>query len=164
MISPVGIKYSNYCRPNFQGALNHSNQSDKKPEHEKEGLQKYLTSQNIMLGLGAIGLVTLGIIGHKNGWFSRAVKNASDIADSSKNPKAQPNSHGGGKPLSRDISYQKDGTTPKVVFDYDPKTGNSIKDTYYRKDGKTIEKIIDYDPNTGNKSKYTSYWEDGTSP
>ena len=119
MISPVGIKYSNYCRPNFQGALNHSNQSDKKPEHEKEGLQKYLTSQNIMLGLGAIGLATIGIIGHRNGWFSRAVKNASDIADSSKNPKAQPNSHGGGKPLSRDISYQKDGKTIEKITDYD---------------------------------------------
>lgn len=127
MISPVGIKYSNYCRPNFQGALNHSNQSDKKPEHEKEGLQKYLTSQNIMLGLGAIGLATIGIIGHRNGWFSRAVKNASDIADSSKNPKAQPNSHGGGKPLSRDISYQKDGKTIEKITDYDSKTGKEIK-------------------------------------
>ena len=136
--------------------MNHSNQSDKKPEHEKEGLQKYLTSQNIMLGLGAIGLATIGIIGHRNGWFSRAVKNASDVAGSSKNPKAQPtgiepeNLHGSRKPT---ISYWEDGTTPRVVYDFDPKTGNSIKDTYYRKDGKTIEKITDYDSKTGKEIK-----------
>lgn len=87
-----------------------------------------------MLGLSAIGLVTLGIIGHRNGWFSRAVKNASDgVAGSSKNPKAQPtgiepeNLHGSREPISKETFYQEDGKTIKEITDYDPKTGKEIK-------------------------------------
>ena len=84
MIDSVGIKYSNYNRPIFKGEVENSNNSKKNSETEKEGMQKYLTGKNVMIGLSAIGLVTLGIIGHKNGWFSKGAKtlakNSSDDA------------------------------------------------------------------------------------
>ena len=84
MVDSVGIKYSNYYRPHFKGEVENANNFKGNSETDKDGTQKYLTSKNIMLGLSAIGLVTLGIIGHKNGWFSKGAKtlakNSSDDA------------------------------------------------------------------------------------
>ena len=168
MVDSVGIKYSNYYRPHFKGEVEKVNNTERSFENDKDATEKYLTSKNIMLGLSAIGLATLGIIGHRNGWFSRAVKNASDgVAGSSKNPKAQPTGiepeilHGSREPISKKTFYQEDGKTIESILDFDPNTGNKCKYTSYQKDGKTIKAITDYDPNTGNRIKYTSYQEDG---
>ena len=170
MVDSVGIKYSNYYRPHFKGEVENANNFKGNSETDKDGTQKYLTSKNIMLGLSAIG--------HKNGWFSKGAKNASEIAGSSKNPKAQTpgiepeNLHVSGKvpsakydpetgKLIQETYYQDDGKTVLCIKDYDPTTGNGIKQTWYQDDGKTVLSIDDYDPTTGNRIKQTWYQDDG---
>ena len=170
MVDSVGIKYSNYYRPHFKGEVEKVNNTERSFENDKDGTQKYLTSKNIMLGLSAIG--------HKNGWFSKGAKNASEIAGSSKNPKAQTpgiepeNLHVSGKVPSakydpttgngiKQTWYRDDRKTVLCIEDYDPTTGNRIKETSYLNDGKTVLSIFDYDPTTGNMIKETKYQADG---
>lgn len=73
-------------------------------------------------------------------------------------------------PLEKD-TFTKTATNKKILKDtndntvkveeYDPMTGNKVKEIWYQDDGKTISSIDDYDPVTGNKIKGISYKEDG---
>ena len=173
MVDSVGIKYSNYYRPHFKGEVEKVNNTERSFENDKDATEKYLTSKNIMLGLSAIGLVTLGIIGHKNGWFSKGAKtlakNSSD--DAQVNPQnlrviveAQldgtkfilETDSKTGKMVKR-TAYQNDSNTIKCIEEVDPQTGNPVKTTFYNPDGKTIKYIAEVDPQTGNPVKITYY-------
>ena len=147
MVDSVGIKYSNYYRPHFKGEVEKVNNTERSFENDKDATEKYLTSKNIMLGLSAIGLVTLGIIGHKNGWFSKGAKtlakNSSD--DAQVNPQN----------LRVIVEAQLDGT--KFILETDSKTGKMVKRTAYQNDSNTIKCIEEFDPQTGNPVKITYY-------
>ena len=173
MVDSVGIKYSNYYRPHFKGEVEKVNNTERSFENDKDATEKYLTSKNIMLGLSAIGLVTLGIIGHKNGWFSKGAKtlakNSSD--DAQVNPQnlrviVETQLDGTkfiletdsktGKMVKR-TAYQNDSNTIKCIEEFDPQTGKLVKTTLYNSDGKTINSINEVDPQTGNPVKVTYY-------
>lgn len=173
MVDSVGIKYSNYYRPHFKGEVEKVNNTERSFENDKDATEKYLTSKNIMLGLSAIGLVTLGIIGHKNGWFSKGAKtlakNSSD--DAQVNPQnlrviVETQLDGTkfiletdsktGKMVKR-TAYQNDSNTIKCIEEFDPQTGKLVKTTLYNPDGKTINSINEVDPQTGNPVKVTYY-------
>ena len=151
MVDSVGIKYSNYYRPHFKGEVEKVNNTERSFENDKDATEKYLTSKNIMLGLSAIGLVTLGIIGHKNGWFSKGAKtlakNSSD--DAQVNPQN----------LRVIVETQLDGT--KFILETDSKTGKMVKRTAYQNDSNTIKCIEEFDPQTGKLVKTTLYNPDG---
>ena len=59
-------------------------------------------------------------------------------------------------------AISEDGKTLRYVEDYDPSTGNKLKQTDYQSDGKTVDSIIDYELSTGKKLKTTYYKADGT--
>ena len=177
MVDSVDIKYSNYYRPHFKGEVENANNFKGNSETDKDSTQKYLTSKNIMLGLSAIGLVTLGIIGHKNGWFSKGAKtlakNSSD--DAQVNPQnlsviVETQLEGTkfiletdsktGKMVKR-TAYQNDSNTIKCIEEFDPQTGKPVKTTFYNPDGQTIKSIAEVDPQTGNPLKTTFYNPDG---
>ena len=172
MISPVSVRFSNYYGVNFQW----TNQDLKNFETEKEGMQKYLTSKNVMLGLSAIGLVTLGIIGHKNGWFSKGVKNLlkkssageqinmqklNTIIEFDENNKYIKEVDAKTNFLIKNTVYQKGSNVIISISEYDDKTGNIIKRINYQKGNNTIESVSEFDSKTGKVIKDTSYQEDG---
>lgn len=177
MVDSVGIKYSNYNRPHFKGEVEKVNNTERSFENDKDATEKYLTSKNIMLGLSAIGLVTLGIIGHKNGWFSKGAKtlakNSSD--DAQVNPQnlrviVETQLDGTkfiletdsktGKMVKR-TAYQNDGNTIKCIEEFDPQTEKPVKTTFYNSDGEKIHSINEFDPQTEKLVKTTFYNPDG---
>lgn len=64
-----------------------------------------------------------------------------------------------GKVVRQFISY--DNKRLDWFMDFDPKTGNPVKETYLQKDGKTLDWFADYDPQTRHRVKETCFQEDG---
>ena len=164
---------------NFAGAED-TNLSQGKGMKEKSDAAKY------MIGAAALaGVIAVGIIGHKNNWFSKVKDIGGDLLDFSKikGEKLTKNVEGkkvyviqqkgndgklvqeliskDNKRLNRINKFQADGKTIDSVADYSPETGKMLKETKFQIDGKTPYLVTDYSPETGKMLKETVFLRDG---
>ena len=145
-----------------------TNLSQGKGMKEKSDAAKY------MIGAAALaGVIAVGIIGHKNNWFSKVKDIDEDFLDFSKIK---------GEKLTKSVDVNEvfyviqqkdkngklileyisqDDKTLDAIIDYSPETGKMFKITRFQPDGKTLHSVMDFSPETGTMLKDTTFQPDG---